>query len=79
VIYLTVSDITSSVCLYRDRHGASQFIDTDIVSFLLNMNTFISQLQFLFELPTRLKKCIDMEAYSQAVRSVSTCVTGVEF
>ena len=28
------------------------------------------QLQFLFELPARLNKCIEMEAYSQAVRYV---------
>ena len=28
------------------------------------------QLQFLFELPARLKKCIEMGAYSQAVRCV---------
>jgi len=26
------------------------------------------QLQFLFELPVRLQKCLDNEAYSQAVR-----------
>ena len=26
------------------------------------------QLQFLFELPTRLKKCIEMGFYGQAVR-----------
>ena len=29
------------------------------------------QLQFLFELPARLNKCIEMEAYSQAVRYVT--------
>jgi hypothetical protein len=28
------------------------------------------QLQFLFELPARLSKCIDMEAYRQAVKYV---------
>ena len=34
-------------------------------------NFFVfTQLQFLFELPARLKKCLEMEAYSQAVRWV---------
>ncbi|KAI0211197.1 hypothetical protein LSAT2_003992 [Lamellibrachia satsuma] len=35
---------------------------------LSGVHTLLKKLQFLFELPTRLKKCIDMEAYSQAVR-----------
>jgi hypothetical protein len=29
------------------------------------------QLQFLFELPTRLKKCIEMGFYGQAVRYIN--------
>ena len=34
------------------------------------------QLQFLFELPARLKKCIEMKSYGQAVKlaSVFVCV-----
>ncbi|ELU14198.1 hypothetical protein CAPTEDRAFT_169961 [Capitella teleta] len=35
---------------------------------LAGVHTLLKKLQFLFELPTRLKKCIEMEAYSQAVR-----------
>ena len=32
------------------------------------------QLQFLFELPARLKKCIEMKSYGQAVKLACVCV-----
>ncbi|KAK7469788.1 hypothetical protein BaRGS_00036215 [Batillaria attramentaria] len=35
---------------------------------LAGVHSLLKKLQFLFELPARLKKCIEMEAYSQAVR-----------
>ncbi|CAH1783454.1 unnamed protein product [Owenia fusiformis] len=35
---------------------------------LSGVHMLLKKLQFLFELPARLKKCIEMEAYSQAVR-----------
>ncbi|XP_069501046.1 vacuolar protein sorting-associated protein 51 homolog isoform X2 [Ambystoma mexicanum] len=35
---------------------------------LSGVHTLLRKLQFLFELPARLNKCIDMEAYAQAVR-----------
>lgn len=35
---------------------------------LSGVHTLLKKLQFLFELPARLKKCIEMKAYSQAVR-----------
>ncbi|XP_076437425.1 vacuolar protein sorting-associated protein 51 homolog isoform X2 [Babylonia areolata] len=35
---------------------------------LSGVHSLLKKLQFLFELPARLKKCIEMEAYSQAVR-----------
>lgn len=34
------------------------------------MHKLFLQLQFLFELPKRLNKCIEMNAYSQAVRYI---------
>ncbi|KAK6174364.1 hypothetical protein SNE40_017657 [Patella caerulea] len=35
---------------------------------LAGVHSLLKKLQFLFELPSRLKKCLDMKAYSQAVR-----------
>lgn len=35
---------------------------------LSGVHTLLKKLQFLFELPVRLQKCLDTEAYSQAVR-----------
>ncbi|XP_038070906.1 vacuolar protein sorting-associated protein 51 homolog [Patiria miniata] len=35
---------------------------------LSSVHMLLKKLQFLFELPARLKKCIEMKAYSQAVR-----------
>ncbi|XP_074642673.1 vacuolar protein sorting-associated protein 51 homolog isoform X2 [Tubulanus polymorphus] len=35
---------------------------------LAGVHILLKKLQFLFELPARLKKCIEMKAYSQAVR-----------
>ncbi|XP_060593250.1 vacuolar protein sorting-associated protein 51 homolog [Ruditapes philippinarum] len=35
---------------------------------LSGVHSLLKKLQFLFELPARLKKCIEMKAYSQAVR-----------
>ncbi|KAL4231802.1 Vacuolar protein sorting-associated protein 51 [Mactra antiquata] len=35
---------------------------------LAGVHSLLKKLQFLFELPARLKKCIEMKAYSQAVR-----------
>ncbi|XP_070539803.1 vacuolar protein sorting-associated protein 51 homolog isoform X2 [Ptychodera flava] len=35
---------------------------------LSGVHTLLKKLQFLFELPARLKKCIEMKSYSQAVR-----------
>ncbi|KAK3590122.1 hypothetical protein CHS0354_041171 [Potamilus streckersoni] len=35
---------------------------------LSGVHALLKKLQFLFELPARLKKCIEMQAYSQAVR-----------
>ncbi len=35
-----------------------------------NIHVYIFQLQFLFELPAKLQKCIEMEAYSSAVRYI---------
>ncbi|ESP00450.1 hypothetical protein LOTGIDRAFT_173187 [Lottia gigantea] len=35
---------------------------------LAGVHSLLKKLQFLFELPARLKKCLDMKAYSQAVR-----------
>ena len=39
-----------------------------LISLCMICHFFCQQLQFLFELPARLKKCIEMKAYSQAVR-----------
>lgn len=33
------------------------------------VHTLLRKLQFLFELPARLNKCLEMQAYTQAVRS----------
>lgn len=33
------------------------------------VHTLLRKLQFLFELPARLNKCLEMQAYAQAVRS----------
>lgn len=33
------------------------------------VHTLLRKLQFLFELPARLNKCLELQAYSQAVRS----------
>ncbi|XP_060076559.1 vacuolar protein sorting-associated protein 51 homolog [Ylistrum balloti] len=38
---------------------------------LSGVHSLLKKLQFLFELPARLKKCIEMQAYSQAVRYYS--------
>ncbi|KAL5021768.1 hypothetical protein ScPMuIL_000923 [Solemya velum] len=38
------------------------------ISKLSGVHSLLKKLQFLFELPARLKKCIEMKAYSQAVR-----------
>lgn len=38
---------------------------------LSGVHSLLKKLQFLFELPARLKKCISMQAYSQAVRYYS--------
>ncbi|XP_067877946.1 vacuolar protein sorting-associated protein 51 homolog [Heterodontus francisci] len=38
---------------------------------LSGVHTLLRKLQFLFELPARLNKCIDLEAYGQAVRYYS--------
>lgn len=35
---------------------------------LAGVHSLLKKLQFLFELPARLNKCIEMEAYVQAVR-----------
>jgi hypothetical protein len=35
---------------------------------LAGVHALLKKLQFLFELPARLKKCIEMQSYSQAVR-----------
>ena len=35
---------------------------------LSGVHSLLKKLQFLFELPARLNKCIEMEAYVQAVR-----------
>ncbi|XP_029645365.2 vacuolar protein sorting-associated protein 51 homolog [Octopus sinensis] len=35
---------------------------------LAGVHALLKKLQFLFELPARLKKCVEMKAYSQAVR-----------
>ena len=40
----------------------------DVAVMITTMICFYVQLQFLFELPVRLQKCLDTEAYSQAVR-----------
>lgn len=39
------------------------------ISKLSQEHAMLKKLQFLFELPSRLKKCIELEAYSQAVRN----------
>ncbi|XP_033098791.1 vacuolar protein sorting-associated protein 51 homolog [Anneissia japonica] len=38
------------------------------ISKLSGVHSLLKKLQFLFELPARLKKCIEMKAYGQAVR-----------
>ncbi|XP_071946799.1 vacuolar protein sorting-associated protein 51 homolog [Antedon mediterranea] len=38
------------------------------ISTLSGVHSLLKKLQFLFELPARLKKCIEMKAYGQAVR-----------
>ncbi|KAF3841331.1 hypothetical protein F7725_007193 [Dissostichus mawsoni] len=43
---------------------------------LSGVHTLLRKLQFLFELPARLNKCLEMQAYAQAVRShrLARCV-----
>lgn len=36
---------------------------------LLGVHTLLRKLQFLFELPARLNKCLELQAYAQAVGS----------
>lgn len=36
---------------------------------LSGVHTLLRKLQFLFELPARLNKCLELQAYAQAVRS----------
>lgn len=42
---------------------------------LAGVHSLLKKLQFLFELPARLKKCIELEAYVQAVRYTASCLT----
>lgn len=37
--------------------------------FIPGVHTLLRKLQFLFELPARLNKCLEMQAYAQAVNS----------
>lgn len=57
---------------YRDNNESnSTAICSDFCCLLkYNLCLLYLQLQFLFELPSRLKKCIEMKAYSQAVRYI---------
>lgn len=56
-----ICDLSTSVSdtLQQKRSGIRK---------LAGVHTLLQKLQFLFELPARLKKCIEVEAYSQAVR-----------
>lgn len=39
------------------------------VAATVGVHTLLRKLQFLFELPARLKKCVELQAYGQAVSS----------
>lgn len=53
--------------------GGSAALPADPIpsSFLPGVHTLLRKLQFLFELPARLTKCVELEAYGQAVRYYS--------
>lgn len=55
------------LCPFWQRQGGDSNI---FVSFsTLGVHTLLRKLQFLFELPARLNKCLELQAFAQAVRS----------
>ncbi len=62
-----------SVCFVESVvEDAMMVIVSDIVVLpcsVSGVHTLLRKLQFLFELPARLNKCLEMQAYAQAVRS----------
>eukprot|EP00004_Rigifila_ramosa_P001733 TRINITY_DN1172_c0_g1_i2.p1 TRINITY_DN1172_c0_g1~~TRINITY_DN1172_c0_g1_i2.p1 ORF type:complete len:491 (+),score=142.78 TRINITY_DN1172_c0_g1_i2:191-1474(+) len=64
----TVSDgISTTLSAHREEIGT-----------LSSVHRLVKRLQFVFELPARLTKCIEMEAYKQAVRYYQTSVIILE-
>ena len=77
-LYLESSRLTVWChCVFHRHKAGAYFICLwfSNVSHNTCCNCFTLQLQFLFELPSRLNKCVEMKQYGLAVRYYEFCMT----
>lgn len=63
-----LADTMATITDFSGRVNATLSEKHTRISQLTGIHALLKKLQFLFELPARLKKCIEMDAISQAVR-----------
>lgn len=56
-------------CLFCILKNRANFPHSCLLCSISGVHSLLRKLQFLFELPARLNKCLELQAYAQAVKS----------